>query len=741
MHKSVGQHSILQNDSSGHIADDDSTNESIAEANDSFNFDKEFRECIEVFYVKNKTREKYVRCKICISLPNIVRMNSDNPKTAPIATEIGIRYRRIYVSDHFQSKYHIACKKSIDAKVSSDANSSIKAHFEKADEKLTSHVTKLLFDIFVDAKKLTCSAYSWPARFVASEAGYSFKFDDANAPTINRESMNLQYVNLVQHSELLSIIVDSDKGNLRSKLKTSKAASIRIDGSVDRTQIDKIYVLLKIITADGEKELLFLGIAEQTSRGANGLFEAVKRAIIDNIGDEMYIAILLKISSICTDGTNVNSGDRAGLWALFEEEIRKIGSLSPFLKIWCSAHRMELVWEDVCGTHTIIGTILSKLSSISTHFHKSAIRTNALKQIATENNLHVTRLPKLFTIRWTEFSFSILNNFLRSWNVLMIYFDSGKETDAVDLGYFRYLSNIENLRITFLCDLLQIYSRYHKKTQDDNLTIFSLVQSIRSLENALVYLQEQPLLGGWEETLNKDLKMDEEENLTLKGFELTDSSGSRRPIDYDFSELRTDIIDSIISSLRQRFERDNLLMDTIEPFINFNKNADLRQIHKLFASDIDLSLLQLQFNELIDQKLPMKLNCNTGQIIKTLAQSPNAKEYDEITTTLSRIEACTPHSADVERCISANNRVKTPSRNRVSTQTENKYLYIYFNMPVLEKWDPRSAIKAWMDEKKRKDFSKIIQNKSTQAPYFKGVFEAEDVESKIIDDKPIVKKF
>lgn len=228
-------------------------------------FDKEFKECIETLHKveKNKKKEKYVRCKLYISLPNIVKINSDNRKVAPISTEDGVRYRHRYVADHFQTKYHQACKRSIN--IPSNAKGSIEMHISKADEKLVSHVTKLLFAIYVDAKKLTSSAYSWPARFVGAEAGRSFDYRDVNAPTIN-PAMNLQYVNRMSHAELLSVIVESDKPKLLTKLQKSIAASIRTDGSVDRTQIDKIYIMLKIITAEGEKELIFIGISEQNTR-------------------------------------------------------------------------------------------------------------------------------------------------------------------------------------------------------------------------------------------------------------------------------------------------------------------------------------------------------------------------------------------------------------------------------------------------------------------------------------------
>lgn len=70
-------------------------------------------------------------------------------------------------------------------------------------------------------------------------------------------------------------------------LGTSIASSIRVDGSVDRSQIDKIYIMLKILTAQGDFELLFLAIGNQTEHGAIGLFEAVKQGIITILGEEM----------------------------------------------------------------------------------------------------------------------------------------------------------------------------------------------------------------------------------------------------------------------------------------------------------------------------------------------------------------------------------------------------------------------------------------------------------------------
>lgn len=705
------------------LAEVDSSNAKHKAGNDAAAYNKEYKECIEEFYKtdKNNKREKFVRCKLCISMPNIVKINSDNNKKAPLTTMDGSRYRYRYIADHFQTKYHKACKMSINAPT--DTVSSIDFHVKKSDEQFVSHLKTVFCEIYVHAKKLVNSARSWPPTHVGSEAGRLLDISDMNAPTIS-STMNLQYVNPTAFSRLLHTIVQSDKSNFEKKIETSIATSIRIDGSVDRTQVDKIYVMLKLITQSGEKELVFLGIGEQTARGAVGLFEAVKRAIIDNHGEEIYKCIMKKNTSICTDGTNVNIGERGGLWTHFENEMREIGSVSPFTKVWCSAHRMELVWNDVCQSHAIINKVLNQISSMSSYFHKSGLKTSELRDIAKERNLDFLLIPKLFTIRWTEYSFTIVDNFLTSWEVFMIYFDSHKDTDPIAMGYLNFFSKIENLRvIAFLADLLQIFSRYHKKIQSDNATIVSLVQHLRSLQNALVSLKGQCLIGGREETLKNEIQEEEEEGedkLKLKGFELLNISERRKGNKTDFKNIRDGIIDTIVKGLSERFSTDHDLMKTIEPFLNFNKDADLRKVHELFGSDLPLPSIQLQFIELIDQGISAKFGGNIDDIMKALSRNNN---YKEIMTIIGRIHVLTPHSADVERCISANNLLKTPWRNRIKTITECAYLYIHFNMPCLENWDPRQAIKLWMTEKDRRDVSNVIERKSKKsASYFKGIF-------------------
>lgn len=60
----------------------------------------------------------------------------------------------------------------------------------------------------------------------------------------------------------------------------------------------------------------------------------------------------------------------------------------------------------------------------------------------------------------------------------------------------------------------------------------------------------------------------------------------------------------------------------------------------------------------------------------------------------------------------------------LTTETENYYLYIHFNMPTLEKWNPRFAVSQYLEEINRRKFHRSTESKkTTQQSYFKHVFE------------------
>jgi len=90
--------------------------------------------------------------------------------------------------------------------------------------------------------------------------------------------------------------------------------SLRSDGSVDRTRIDKIFVLAKTVTdGRGEAEQVYIDVAEPKEWGAVGMVNALKLALTNTFGKEVEDVVNLASSIIVTDGTSVNIAEKAGL--------------------------------------------------------------------------------------------------------------------------------------------------------------------------------------------------------------------------------------------------------------------------------------------------------------------------------------------------------------------------------------------------------------------------------------------
>lgn len=123
----------------------------------------------------------------------------------------------------------------------------------------------------------------------------------------------------------------------------------------------------------------------------------------------------------------------------------------------------------------------------------------------------------------------------------------------------------------------------------------------------------------------------------------------------------------------------------------------------------------MEFNELADDK-DFTVS-NLPEMVKRLALKSDS--YPNMLTTLARILAAKPHSADVERCISANNLLKTSLRSVFNMETENAYLFVHHNLPPTAEWDPRQAVLAWL---KLKDRRQRNPEKGQQQPYFRNVF-------------------
>ena len=149
-------------------------------------------------------------------------------------------------------------------------------------------IGKLLMEVYTDAKK-AIPAFLWPPIHLAHLCAESLDLSGTHKDFMP-ETGAFAYVNPSSHQQLLLAIVAPAKVDIcNTLLNNCLAASLRVDGSVDRRHIDNIYVALKIVTGTAEEKTIFIGFEEPEEEGRKGIFLQSGRFLTNtSIGTMQY---------------------------------------------------------------------------------------------------------------------------------------------------------------------------------------------------------------------------------------------------------------------------------------------------------------------------------------------------------------------------------------------------------------------------------------------------------------------
>lgn len=218
-----------------------------------------------IFSHMHRNGKHYISCKCCIKFPELVKLYSRRSKIPNIADESGALFRVETVNHHINQQYHNECLKTMRLASLSSASafqeSQIGTSLIKSKQQLANKIGSLMYFVYGDAKKLTLSAFSYPMRVVVSRVSNNFEYNkSSNITNDAAQDMDFQYLTPASHKDILECIILSHRETFIETLLTkSLAMSLRCDGSVDRSQIDKIYVLLKVVSKNGETNQYFFG--------------------------------------------------------------------------------------------------------------------------------------------------------------------------------------------------------------------------------------------------------------------------------------------------------------------------------------------------------------------------------------------------------------------------------------------------------------------------------------------------
>ena len=615
----------------------------------------------------------------------------------------------------------------------------IDCQISKANKPLYGKIGGYMISVFNDAKRGTLSAWSWPSRQVAFMRADHFNCN-RTMQNFSMSNEDFRYLSPTSHAELLDFIVKADLKGMGEVLTNSLAVSLRTDGAVDRMQIHNNHLGAKVIHQDGSDSTFFLGFGESQNGGAKGYLEAIMEACRPLSWESLFG----KTSSLVTDGENMNTGSRNGLWALADRYRRDSSSDLPLIKIWCAAHRINLAWKSVTKEVQEVDRLIKDASSLSTYFRMSAVRTKNLKNIAEQNELQYFHYPRYFEVRWTQFCHELLESALKNWKASIKYFENEQGQEA--RGFLNKWLDKDNIHLASItADVLYIYKRFHQAFQDDNILIFDIIKKKESVLRRFEELKHTPLVGGWEELFLTKLKLlDGQYEFLGNKLNVKDRRGShniyvsdKRTID----AVRNEVIQSVVNFLNDRLDDDSL--ESTAALSPLNKldpsatNDQLKACHNAICPDLSLLDFASEYRDAADIEDLRKLN--TQSLLRALASE---KKCSTLTTAIARVVAAKPHSADVERLVSTYNKLKTSDRAWLSSETIRNYLHVSENMGDLESFDPSQAALDWLTSKNRRA---KYPEKAKQQGWFIGVFtEAEDYRQKKkaeISQKPNRVKF
>jgi uncharacterized protein YnzC (UPF0291/DUF896 family) len=457
---------------------------------------------------------------------------------------------------------------------------------------LANKIGGMILQVYNDAKSLTLSAFSWPARMVTSQMASNFNMNAAFTE-YKPSDFDLQYINPLTHQELLHTIVKADIPQFKEEMKLAFASSFRCDSSMDRVQMDNQFQLVKIIDQKGNESTKFIGIGHVTEPGAEGHLKAIKEGANETVGFDFLIN---SITHLSTDGENKNVGQHRGLWKLLDDE-RK-GSTLPLLKTVCAVHSSALAYKDLCGQIPDINSLTSQMSGLSAFFHSSARRSNDLSRIAEERGLSLLHLPQYFDIRWSEFTAKLFHNILVSWRALVAYFESSN----ADQKFGKLLTNKSNLELLcFLADLLFILQNFQKKLQSDTITIVDLQPELQKFVAKLETLKERPILGGWEEEFKKEYSENESKFCGLTLWTKEKRCQNRNLFvseKRDFSAVRFECLEGMQNFMKKRLQVQDIAVDSLSRMVKLTASEDdIRLVHKQIAPDLDICQLAQEYQD------------------------------------------------------------------------------------------------------------------------------------------------
>ena len=256
------------------------------------------------------------------------------------------------------------------------------------------------------------------------------------------------------------------------------------------------------MNGDGELSTDFLSAQPPTTRGAEGMLEAVKNGF-QEIGYDFETKAAKQLTGITTDGESANTGHKSGLWSRLQEVGEK-----KLLTYWCTAHRSNLAFKSARNQVAELNILLNDLQSVATFFRTSGVHARELQGTAQERFPQITLLhfPQFKEVRFAEFPANLLRAFVRNIPICLHYWkhlsesnESNREEKNKSKGFLNtWLSKDKLQLIHVYLDIAEIVQSLQMRFQNKQLTILEVEPARDSALAKIKQTLDKPKAGGYE---------------------------------------------------------------------------------------------------------------------------------------------------------------------------------------------------------------------------------------------------
>ncbi|KAJ4948497.1 hypothetical protein JOQ06_020031 [Pogonophryne albipinna] len=360
-------------------------------------------------------------------------------------------------------------------------------------------------------------------------------------------------------------IVENIRHSVNTSLRNITAIFILFDGATDNSVQEVAVVYVRYVT-NGEPKTVFFSLQPVKHAHAQGLYEAIEQAFVDNGIDDWK----RKLVGMACDGAPVNLGRKNSVATRVKENAECV------VTVHCVAHRLELAILQAIKDNRPLDDLKDIQKKIHKHYQYSPKVLREVKSIATSLETKVLKPNRVDGTRWTPHMQRALEVLATSYEVLLSHFEHVAEARPCEAtaevrGRAAFLRNrLRDYRILrflhFLRDLLHVIASLSLIFQKDSLTVNGMLDALETANLELTALKQSPgsKLAEFTAALQRDSTGLE---AMYKGTKLTD-------VQTDDSNTYPEVIETVMQHMNKRFDSE---ADVSTPILRAAMIFDLKE--------------------------------------------------------------------------------------------------------------------------------------------------------------------